>query len=1034
MIEYFLRKRKITLLFFIMIVILGILTAFQLPRQEQPDVIISVATVTTIFPGASPEKVEQTVTNKIEQHIKEIQGIKTIESDSGSGYSSIVVYLKDDVDPKEKWDELRKKVTDAEGDLPDGVEKPVVNDDLAAIAFFSFNIAARDQSQLYGLRETIENWKDQLRTVPGIADVEFWGLPEQEVRVELDTWKLRHYGITWTQVMAAIQGENERVPIGDMEVAGRNYQLKLPEDYQWENLNKVIVAVTPEGFPVYLKDVGKAYLTTEKADVYAYQDGQPCAIMGLSVEKGTDVPSLHRRVEQMLNKLSHNLPPSVKVTPVYSQKKQVDDMSHELYREMIIAVLAVLLVCTLGLNLVTAMMVAIAIPISMAVGLIFLPFLGITLNMMSIFGLIVVLGVLVDDAVVVNDNIERRLDVLKESNFNASVKGAREVSVSILTATLATIFSFGPLMFISGISGDFIRPIPIMVSLTMLASMVMALTIIPIFRNWYEARHGNVDNGNTETSGHRSAGLLGTQFKRLTRWYSGRLMPRILERPLRVGLTGVLIGTLAYGLIPFTPVELFPTANREELPINIRLPKGSDIEETNKIIQEVQAWVAKQPGVKEVTACAGGHPGLWYGGGTGLDGMSDENGQVMAKVDLDQVNTTELVDKWRDELGPQYPGVTINPWELKTGPPVGNPIEIHLYGEDIDQLRAMAQQIKDKISRVPGARDVQDSFGLDDNTLEFTINRGMMEQKMITYTNLSRTLRLAGEGITAGEFDNGKKLLDINIYAQSPGTDPMSVFQHLTVPNALGQQIPLTELDAVQPSFDIQNIPHRNLTRSVSITGDVRGRTATEVMADITPILEKTNFPDGYRWEVGGEMTEQTDIFIDMGKLSIIVFFLIFIQIVIQFYSLSLPLLIMSTVYLAAAGSLIGLFITQTPLGFMTMMGVISLAGIVVRNGIVLIDFIEKDRAEGAELKQAVLRAGEARLRPILLTSMTAVAGLTPLALSGNPLFAPLAMTIISGLIFSTMLTLIIVPALYTVLAQYKNGLTVNSTNDLKRS
>lgn len=1013
MIEYLLRRRKVTLLFFIMITILGLITALQLPRQEQPDVVISIATVTTVFPGAAPEKVEQTVTREIEQHIKEIQGIKTISSNSGYGYSSIIIYLTDDVEPKEKWDELRKKVTDAEAKMPEGVNKPVVNDNLAAVAFFSFNITAENKEQLLSLRETLDSWKDQLRTIPGIANTDYWGLPGREVRVELDSWKMLHYGVTWPQVMGAVRGENEKIPIGNLDVQGRTFQLILPENYHWENLNNVIVSMTPDGFPIYLKEVGRVTLTTLKTDVYLYQDGKPCVVMGLSVEEGTDVPSLHKKVEEKLGVFEQSLPGGSEIIPVFSQKDNVADMAHELYREMIIAILAVLVVCTLGLNLATAVLVAIAIPVSMAVGLIFLPFLDITLNMMSFYALIVVLGVLVDDAVVVNDNIERRLEVLKESPFEASVRGAREVSTSILTATLATIFSFGPLMFLGGISGDFIKPIPVVVSLTMLASMAMALTIIPIFRQWYEIKYGGGD--------HRSAGLLGKQFKRLTRWYAGWLMPRILKRPLRTGIIGVIIGTLAYGLIPFIPVELFPAANREELPIEIRLPKGSDVEETRVVVEEIQAWLMQQPGVKEVSACAGAKANLWFGGGTGLDGVANENGQLVAMMDLDQVNTTELVDQWKDELSSKYPGVDIYPWELKSGPPVGSPIEVHLYGEDITQLRALTQQLKEKISKVPGARDVQDNFGLDNNTLEFQVNKAMMEQKMVNYTDLSRTLRLAGEGITIGQFDNGKDLMDINLYAEKPGNDPLTVFQHLTVPNALGSQVPLSEIVSIKPSFGIQSIPHRNLSRSVTITGDVRGRTATEVMTDVTAILNEVKLPQGYRWESGGEMTEQTDIFKSMGKLSIIVVFLIFIQIVIQFYSLSLPLLIMSTVYLAAAGSLIGLFITSTPLGFMSMMGVISLSGIVVRNGIVLIDFIEKARAEGVELKEAVLRGGEARLRPILLTSMTAVAGLSPLALSGNPLFAPLGITIISGLIFSTLLTLIIVPSLYTALSEYKD-------------
>lgn len=1015
MIEFLLRKRKITLLFFIMIIIVGLINVIQLPRQEQPDVVINIASITTTFPGATPEKMEQTVTKKIEQKIKEIQGIKTITSTSGTGYSSIVIWLNDDAKPKEKWEELRKKVQDAEADLPEGANKPVINDDLIRSAFYTVNITAQSSEQLYDMRETLHSWRDQLRTVPAVADISIIGLPEQEIRVDLDTQKLQHYGITWTRVLAAIKSENEKVPIGHLDIGGHTYQLILPDNYRWEDLNKVIISRTPEGFPVYLGDVGKAYLTTKDEEVYIYHNGKPAVVMGISVEKGTDVPSLQHRVEKMMATFKKSLPAGVEVIPIYSQSEMFNDMLRELIREMIIAVFAVLLVCTLGLNFITALMVAIAIPVSMAVGLVLLPFLGITLNMMTIFALIIVLGILVDDAVVVNDNIERRLKVLKESPFEAAVNGPREVSASILTATLATIFSFGPLMFLSGVSGEFVRPIPVLVSLTMLASMMMALTIIPIFRHWHETRRVRSATGNDKPEG-----LLGVQIERLTHWYAGYLMPLMLKRPLRTGMIGVLIGTLAYGLIPLTPVELFPAADREEVPIDIRLPKGSDLEQTHTVVREIQTWLMEQQGVKDVSVSAGARVPLWFGQGTGLEGVSTENAQIVARVDLDQVNTSELVDTWHEELSGRYPGVNIYPWELKTGPPVGAPIEINLYGNDIPELRALAQQVKERISKVPGAYDIVDNFGLDNKTLEFQVNRAMMEQKMVTYADLSRTLRLTSQGVTVSQFDDGKDLIDINLYAQKQDQDPMAVFQSLTVPNLAGQQIPLTEIATVKPSFGIQTIPHRNLSRVVTITGDARGRTATEVMGDVLISLQEMQFPDGYYWEVGGEMTEQADIFIDMGKLAIIVFFLILIQIAIQFYSLTLPLLVMSTVYLAAAGGLIGLFITQTPLGFMTMMGVIALSGIVVRNGIVLIDFIEKARAEGVELKQAVVQAGEARFRPILLTSMTAVAGLTPLALSGNPLFTPLAVTIISGLIFSTMLTLIIVPSLYTALAQFK--------------
>lgn len=1015
MIEFLLKKRKITILFFIMVVAVGFLSVIQLPRQEMPDITITFAIVTTTYPGASPERMEQSVTRKLEQKIKELPGIKTITSNSGFGYSSIVVESKDGVEPKKLWDELRKKVKDAEADLPDGANKPVINDDLNRSAFYTVNITADSREQLYSLRETMRNWRDQLRTLPNVADVTIGGLPEQEIRVDVDPRKLQHYGIAWTQVLAAVKSENERVPIGDFDVGERTYQLILPESYSPEALNRVIVSRSGDGFPVYLQDIGRVYHSQGEDEVFIYHNGKPAMVLGIVVEKGTDVPSLQANVDNMMKVLIKTLPAWASVEPVFSQSQRVKDAYDDLIREMIIAIAAVLFVCTLGLNLITAVIIAFAIPISMAVGLIFLPPLGITLNSISIYALIIVLGILVDDAVVVNDNIERRLSVLKEAPFNASVNGAGEVALSIITATLATVFSFGPLMFLRGNSGEFMRPLPVIIILTMLASMAMSLTVIPIFRHWYERRSMSFGNG------EKPPGLLGRQLVSLTRWYADKLMPRMLKRPLRTGLIGVAIGTLAYLLVPFTPVELFPAAELEELPISIRLPQGTSIEETNRVVNEVKDWAAKQPGVKTVAACAGARADLWYGGSTAVDNISSNRGQVMVKLDREKATPEEVSDRWQEEFKMMHPGVTITPSVINTGPPVGDPISIHIYGDDIEKLRSISENIKNRVSKIPGVYDIKDDFGLDRHTLEFQVNKPMMDQKLVSYDDLSSTLRLVSEGIKISQFDNGKDLIDINLYLEKSLGDPMTVFNSLTVPNATGGQIPLAEIASARPSFSIQSIPHRNLSRSVNITGEVKDRTVTEVTNDIMPVLQSLDLPEGYRWDVGGEFSEQTDIFVDMGKLSIIVFFLILILIAMQFYSLTIPLLVMSTVYLAVAGSLIGLFITRTPLGFVSMMGAIALAGIVVRNGIVLIDFIEKSRQTGLELKEAVIRAGEARLRPILLTSATATGGLLPLALFGDPLLAPIAKTIISGLLFSTALTLVVVPSLYVVLAGFRD-------------
>jgi multidrug efflux pump subunit AcrB len=1015
-IEFLVKKRKITLLFFVMITVLGVFSFLQLPKQEQPEIIINMATVVTTYPGASPEKIEQTVTKKLEERINQLQGLKSISSTSSLGVSTIVVEAQDNVDYKAKWEELRKKVKDAEADLPKDAKQPVINDDLNRTFVQTFNLSADSFEQLYGVRDLIKNWKDQLRTIPHVAEVSIDGLPEKQVRVEIDTQKLLQYGINSNLVTGALQKENERVPLGDFQVDNRTYELRMSDIKDVDQFANTLITRTQQGQPVYLKDIGTVELTTERVKQFVYHNGKPAITVSINAEFGSDVPSLQKNVNDMMTFLTKNKPTWMHVDSIYSQNERVNELFSDLKREMAIAIVAVIFVCTLGLNMITSLVVALAIPISIGVGMVPMPYLGITLNQISIVGLIIVLGILVDDAVVVNDNIERRLSVLKESPFEAAVRGSKEVSVSILTATLATICSFGPLLFLQGNAGQFIRAIPVIITFSMVASMAMALTIIPIFRWWHESRR---KSGSTE-SYRKPAGLLGNQIQALNNWYAGKLMPRMLKKPLLTGMVGILIGTSAYGLIPLTPVQLFPKADRAEMYVNVQAPSGSNIVETNKLVQDVSAYLLKQPGVKLTASYAGSSAPKMFGGDTG-SGSGERAGQIILRLDTAKISSSTAVDQWNEEFKKRYPGSSITAKELEAGPPVGAPVVVRIYGEDLAVLRKLSEQVKEKIASTEGTKEIDDSFGVEKNTLQFDINKGVMDKLMVSANDVSRAIRMVGEGITVSQFDDGKDLVDIILKMKKSETDPSLVFQKLTVTNALGQQIPLSQLATMKSQFTLGAITHRNLARVVTVQADIaNNRTATAVNNELKPKLNSIQWPDGYRYDIGGETSEQTDIFINMGKLSIVVVFLILILIAMQFYSLTIPVLVLSTIYLAFAGSLIGLFITRTPLGFMTMMGVISLAGIVVRNGIVLVEFIEEARHEGTELVEAVIRAGEARLRPILLTSATAVSGLTPLAISGDVLFRPLAVTIIFGLVFSTMLTLIIVPSMYVVLAKRK--------------
>lgn len=1039
MIEYSIRKRKITILLFIILIIFGIFSATTLPRQDMPDVVLKQAAVITVFPGATPERVEQSVTKILEQTIKQVETIETIESTSSSGVSSIMVYAYPDADAAATWDQLRKKVEDATADLPNGVHKPIVNDDLISSFIGSYVISADNPDTLYGLSDLMIEWRDKIRQVSGVADVKIEGIPDKEVSIKVDLQKLEQYGIVWEQVVQAVTNMNNRTPLGSLDYDSRSYDLVVTDIADAKELNEVLINKTQTGSPVYLKDVGQVQLVDKKPSYLAYYNGQPAISINVSAQTGSDVLTMDKLISQKLDELKGSLPSDAHFSPAFGQKEVVSTMFSELLQEMLIAITAVILVCTLGLNLMTSLIVAAAIPISIAIGMIVMPFTGITINEISIVALIIVLGILVDDAVVVNDNIERRLSVLGESPEVASIKGAKEVSISILTATLSTIFAFAPLLFLTGDIGSFIKPLPIVISCSMFASMIMSLTIIPIFRQWHENRRRQraaisktvdktvneevTDEQNTPSSVEaKPAGLLGKQIQALITWYSGTLIPKVLKKPKLYAGIGLLIGTASFSLALITPIDLFPESEDPYVSINVEMPVGTSFQETHRMVNNISKWVEKQPETELVSVGVGGRAPQLYSDITNAVASSTSVGQisVIGKPGLFKLDST--VSAWEAELKQQFPGATISTHVPRLGIPVGSAVSVRIAGEDLGTLQKLSQQLKERISKLDGATGIKDNFGNQSYTLEFEVNNRAMDEYMIDYSTLTQTLRLMGDGLDIGDFDTGKQIVDINFQASSQGASPNELFQQIFITNKQGAQIPLAQLAEMKSSFTTQKIQRYNLERMITVEANAVGKTASELNAEVRAILNDMVIPNGYSIEFGGETSDQADIFGDLAMLFVVVIFLIFIMITIQFYSLSAPIIIMTTVYLAAAGGIIGIFVSGSSIGFMSIMGIISLAGIVVRNGIVFLEFIEDARREGIGLYEAVISAASARFRPIVLTSFTAMIGMLPLAIAGSILFRPMAYTIIFGLMFSTVLTLVVVPSIYMVVANWKEN------------
>jgi multidrug efflux pump subunit AcrB len=1015
MIEYFIRKKKLTLFIFVMAIVAGVYSVSQLPRQEMPDIIQKTAVVTTLYPGATPQKVEQTVTKPLEQKMKEINHIKKISSTSENGLSTIIIETEGNANAKEAWDELRKKMNDAQSALPTDAQKPVVNDDLNKVFIHSYAITADSAEQLYQLNDLAKSWKDQLRTVPGVSEVTIRGLPDQEVQIQIDAQKLQQYHITWEQLMSAVQKENDQYPIGNLDYNERTYRLNVNQSKDAQDLNKVIISRTDSGAPVYLKDVSTVLLTHNTSSYMAFFNGKQAITLTINGNTGSDVDTIYSKVNEEMQLLKKELPSTYQMNTLFSQTDRIDHIFQGLTRELLFAIAAVIIVCTLGLNLITSSFVALAIPISIAIGFIILPMLGVTLNQVTVIGLIIVMGILVDDAVVVNDNIERRILTMGESPKIAALKGTKEVAISILTATLATVASFAPLFFLSGDAGSFAKPLPFAVIFTLLASMLMSFTVIPIFREWYGQRSQKTTN-----STMKPPGFLGKQIDALRNVYAGKLIPKVIKRPSLYAASGLLISTMLYGLLAFIPIDLFPRTNDPQLSINVRMPTGTSIEETKRVTEDIAKWVKQQPHVRTISFAAGGDAPPLFQDMTAEAKTGTTLGQIAVVGEEGEFDPDEMADRWSTVLKDRYPGQSISLKIAKVGLPLGKPISIRILGNDVDQLRSLSQQLKEGIMATKGTQDVQDNMENEGYTLDFQINKQAMDQYLVSNNDLTRTLLLMGSGVSFSRFDTGNDLINIKMTLGQSDQNPEILFQQLNVTNANGVQVPLSQLAELKPSFATQKINHYNLKRSITVDAEVHGRTASEVMNDVKLKLQNIHFPAGYTWEIGGEISGQGDILSEIGSLYVVVIFLIFMLIFLQFYSFSTPIIILTTVYMAAAGGFLGLFLLNTPITFMGVLGLMTLAGIVVRNGIVLIEFIEDARREGIELKEAVIAATKARFRPILLTSVTAIVGLLPIALIGEHMFRPLAYTIMFGLMYSTILTMFVVPPLYMVIARWK--------------
>lgn len=1004
--DYAVKNYQFTLVIFIMIIALGFTTIMNMPRSEDPEIHSPNYTVVVVYPGTSPKDMEELVVDPLEKEIYGLEDIKHIRSTISDGLAVLRIEYKYSSNVDNKYQEVVRTVNNKRRDLPQenltiDIQKVQPSDvNIMQIALISEN-APRDK-----LKYHAEKLQDELEKLPPLKKVEIFGLPEQQVRVELDLEKLAQLNLPIGNVINSLQNETISIPGGSVDAGNRIFNIKTSGNYHTMEEVKNTIVYTSNGRNLFLKDIANVYYGYEDASYQTRLNGYRCIFVAAAQKEGENINKTQQLYKPVIEKFKKTLPANIDLVQHFDQADNVNRRLGSLGKDFIIAILLVA-ITLLPLGFRPALIVMISIPLSLAIGIVLLQLLGYNLNQLSIVGLVVALGLLVDDSIVVVENIERWI-LEGHSALEATLKATKQIGMAVVGCTAALIIAFMPLVFLPEGAGDFIRSLPLAVILSVMASMLVSLTIIPFLSSKLLKSH----------TGHPDGNIFMRGLKRLIHGSYSRLLDKALQRPALTLITTVIIfgGALfLFGVIGFS---LFPASEKPQFLINITTPPQSNLQYTNRVAQDIESVLKKEPAVKYFATNVGkGNPRIYYN----VIPENEHTDFAEIFVQLDEHTNPEvklaLIEKLR-KLWTPYPGAKVEVKNFEQGPPVAAPVEVRLFGDDLDTLRALAAKAEQLLQRTPGTMYVDNPVSLLKSDIRVAIQQEKAQLLGIPSVNIDRTVRLAVAGLNLGQYsDDNDNDYDILLTRGREGRPTLDAFRNLYVSNTQGKPYPLGQVAELKLETSPVNINHQEKRRVASLKAFVqKGFLVDRVLNDVIAKMDKMALPAGYSYEMGGEIESRQNSFGGFMSIVLVTIFLFVAVLILEFRTFKSTLIVLSVIPLGVVGAAVGLWLTGNTLSFVAIIGMIALAGIEVKNTILLVDFTNQLRMQGKSLETAIREAGEVRFLPIVLTSLTAIGGLIPIAISSNPLIAPLAIVLIGGLISSTLLSRVVTPVVYKLI------------------
>ncbi len=999
------RNWQFTLVITLLFAALGYNSFMSVPRAEDPSFNAPFFTVITIASGMEAAEVEKLITDRIEDAFNELDDVEEIKSTTNAGVSIVNVqfdWALPDMD--RKYDEIIREMNRLRPDLPDAVRSVTIRKgepgqtNIVQFALVG-DVSYRE------LSDRSRDLKDLLEGVSGVRQVEVWGAPNPEVRVALDLARMSRLGVTLEQVTHAIQGENAEIPGGAVQAGGVRYNLKTTGSY--DNLDEVAdtIVMAQGANVVHVSDIGEVAWAEEEQVYTTRFNGAKAVFITANQRDGQNVFQVRDGIMRQVEEFKGHLPRDLQLVTGFDQTQAVTKRLNQLGTDFLIAVSLVLLTL-LPLGLRAALVVMFSIPMSLALGVWLLHQAGFTLNQLSISGFVLSLGLLVDDSIVVVENIARHLRMGK-TPVAAAIEGTRQISLAVLGCTATLLLAFLPLLFLPEGAGAFTRSLPVAVLLTVTASLFVSLTIIPFVasRVLQEEKHAD---GNW---------LLRTVMSGIHRLYRP-LLHRALARPLATCLIALALFAGTLTLVPRIGFSLFPLADSRIVMIQVELPEGASTAKTNAVLEAVEGELKKYPEVESVMSNLGrGNPRIYYNVNQRELATNIADAFVMLKA-YEPQRTPQMLDAWRATFD-AYPGAKILVKAMENGPPLEAPIAIRVRGPEVEGVRRIAAQLEDLIRQVPGTRDVNNPSRATRTDLKVDVDEAKAALLGIAPGTVDRVVRLAVAGESVGDFvDSDGESYPITLRLPLGAHHAPDILDEIYIPTATGAATPLAQIATLRFDTSPARIDRFERLRSATVTaypqsGFLTSKLTTEIMQRAT----KLDLPPGYELQAGGQSQASARSFSGMGSAALVAMFGIFAVLILEFRSFKTSLIVASVIPLGILGGILGLWVSGYTLSFTAMIGMIALVGIEIKNSILLVDFTNQLRAQGTPLREAIETAGEVRFLPILLTSVTAIGGMLPLAVQGSGLYSPLACVIIGGLITSTILSRLVTPACYLLLA-----------------